>query len=84
MMDEARAAGAIPVLIGPLSARACSEASNKIAPDLRRGAAVIRETAAAARATYVDLLGLSDRCLGGLEKSKLDLLLASAASGRTI
>jgi len=74
---EARAAGAIPVLVSSLSRRTYKD--GKLADDgLKTYAEATRKVAAEEKVTFVDLNGLSARLLAGMTQAEADELDATS------
>jgi len=74
MVAEARKAGAIPILLSPLSRR--NYRGGKLVSDdgLKAYADAARQVAAEDQVTFVDLYGMSQRYLAGLTQSQADAL----------
>jgi lysophospholipase L1-like esterase len=72
---EARASGAIPVILGPLSRRTYKD--GRLSDDgLKLYAAAARRVAAEEKVTFVDLFGLSQNYLNALTQQQADTLNA--------
>lgn len=81
MIHEVRAAGAIPILLSPLSRHTYRDGKLTSDDGLRDYANAVRELAAEEHVTFVDLYGMSQQYLRGLTQEQADALDLASQPG---